>query len=78
MQNKTQKNIIENTLGKKRITKSDAEILVEIAFNSRAAGKLKKYMEDLALQANCSLSSLGTSNSRNQLLHWVSSMLEDL
>jgi len=78
MQNRTQKNNIEKILEKKTITNADAEALVDIIFNSRNVKKLKKYMEDLVAQANCLLHPFHAKDSRNQLMYWVSSMLEDL
>jgi geranylgeranyl pyrophosphate synthase len=78
MQNTETKKEIDEILAKRKITKKDAEKLVETVFDTESVKKLKKEMEDFSAQAICLLCVLHGKVLRNQLELWVSSMLEDL
>ncbi len=79
MQNSNTKKQIDEILAKPKMTKKDAEKLVETVFETESVKKLKKEMEDFSTQAICLLYVLhGKVLLRNQLELWVSSMLEDL
>ena len=78
MQDAKKKKEIDAILAKRKITKKNAEKLVETVFETESVKKLKKMMEDFSAQAICLLEVLHVKYLRNQLELWVSSMLEDL
>ena len=79
MQNSNTKEQINEILAKPKMTKKDAEKLIDSVFETESVKKLKKEMEDFSTQAICLLRVLhGKVLLRNQLELWVSSMLEDL
>jgi geranylgeranyl diphosphate synthase type I len=78
MQNAQAKEEINKILAKQKIGRKDAEKLVETVFESEPVKCLKKEMEDFSTQACNLLRILPNQVLRNQLVEWLSSMLEDL
>jgi geranylgeranyl diphosphate synthase, type I len=78
MQDAKAKADIDEILAKRKISKKDAEKLVEVVFKTESVRKLKKEMGDYSSRASYLLNIVPNALLRNQLMHWLSSMLEDL
>jgi geranylgeranyl pyrophosphate synthase len=77
MQDTGSKKKIEKLIANK-ITSSNVDALVDIVFETKKVGNLKRYMEELVYEAIQITSDVQSNNFRDQLRNFASSALEDL
>ena len=69
---------IITTLSKKKVTKNELEVTLNMILEARQINSLKKLMQELIYEAKSCLATLKESEARSILETFVSSMLEDL